>query len=534
MRVGWPAVIALIGASCGTDKVPSRVGEAPLRRLSNTEYAYALRDVFPAIDLALPPLPADTAVSGFDNDAEAQAPSDVRITRYETIANLYAAEATRDAAAVTALTGCADRSTPALADDCKVQFIRRFGTLLFRRPLTTEEEARLGQRFAGWVTAVDFEAAIQLTLSAMLQSPQFLYRVEPIDPDDAGKTVALDSYAMASRLSFFLWESLPDDELLRAASSDELRSEAGLRAQTERMLEDPRALRLIWDFHRQWLTLDKILNEEHQVRTAEVDPSWSNATQASALEESRLFVEDSYRGAGSFGDLLTSRHAFVDSEMARVYGIDPPAPGTWVETTLDGEQRSGILTRAAFLAGYSHRATTSPPIRGNAVMLQLLCQLPAPPPPEADLSPPVANPGDGPKTNRMLFEERTAPAACQGCHEALNGFGFGFENYTASGSFITEQLGLPIDPRGEINGTDVDGPFANALELSTALSISEVVYRCATRRWFQYALGRLPTEPEQASVDFLADHFVESRGDLRKLLTSIATSRTFRMRKIPK
>ncbi len=533
MRAGWPVVMALI-ASCGTDKVPGRVGEAPLRRLSNTEYGYALRDVFPAINLALPPLPADTAVSGFDNDAEAQAPSDVRIVRYETIANLYAAEATRDADAVTALTGCADRSTPALADECKLQFIRRFGALLFRRPLTAEEEARFGQRFTGWATAVDFDAAVQLTVSAMLQSPQFLYRVEPIDPDDAGSIVPLDSYAMASRLSFFLWESLPDEELIRAASTDDLRSEAGIRGQVDRMLEDPRALRLVWDFHRQWLTLDKILNEEHQVRTADVDPQWSNATQASALEESRRFVEGSFHGAGTFGDLLTSRHAFVDAEMARVYGIGPPAAGTWVETTLDGEQRAGILTRTAFLAGYSHRASTSPPVRGNAVMLQLLCQLPAPPPPDADLSPPVAAPGDGPKTNRMLFEERTAPASCQGCHRSLNGFGFGFENYTASGAFITEQQGLSIDPRGEINGTDVDGPFANALELSSALSNSEVVYRCATKRWFQYAVGRLPTEVEQGSVDFLADNFLESRGDLRTLLTAIATSKTFRMRKIPK
>jgi hypothetical protein len=532
MRAGWLALI-VICAACGTDAVPNRFGdEAPLRRLSNTEYRYALNDVFPWIDVALPPLPADLAVSGFENDAEAQAPSDVRIARFESIASLYAAEATKDAAAITTLTACTDWSTPPLAAACKDQFVRQLGSRLFRRPLTVEEERRFGQRFVAWWSTIDFEGAVQLTLSAMLQSPQFLYRIETFEPGDAGRIVPLEPYAMASRLSFLLWESVPDDELLRAASTDELRSEAGIRKQTQRMLDDPRALRLAWDFHRQWLTLDKILNEEHQVRSAEIDAPWNNATQASALQESRLFVERSFRGDGTFTDLLTGRHAMIDSEMARVYGVPgPAAPGVWMETTLN--DRAGLLTRTAFLAGYSHRAATSPPLRGNAVMLQLLCQLPAPPPAGVDLSMPVANPGDGPKTNRMLFEERTAPAACQGCHQALNGFGFGFENYTASGGFITEQQGLPIDPTGEITGTDVDGPFANAIELSSMLARSEVVYRCATKRWFQYAFGRLATTKEQPYIDGFADDFLASEGNLRALLTAITTSNLFRMRRVP-
>jgi hypothetical protein len=478
--------------------------------LSNTEYAYALADVFPAIHVDVPPLPADTSVSGFDNDAEVQVPSDVRIARYEAIANLYAAEAARDV--------CVDHSA-----DCKVAFIRQLGMRLFRRPLTADEEARFGGKFAEWEAAVDFEAAVQLTISAMLQSPQFLYRIEPANPDDAGHVVPLDSYAMASRLSFLLWESLPDDELLRAAAADELTSDDGVRRQAERMLADPRSLRVVWDFHRQWLALDKILGDEHLVRTS--DPAWSNATQRSAIEESQRFVEATFLDGGGFEELLTSPRAFVDNEMSRVYGV---APG---EVML--EHRAGLLTRTAFLAGTSHRASTSPPIRGNAIMLQLLCQLPAPPPPDADVSTPTQNPNDGPKTNRQLFEERTAPAACQGCHRALNGFGFGFENYTASGAFITEQQGLPIDPRGEIVGTDVDGPFANAIELSSTLARSDAVYHCATKRWMQYALGRAPTV-EDKTIDALAGDFRDSRGDLRALLIAIATSRTFRLRMVPR
>lgn len=536
MRRG--AVLALLLAlGCGNDRAvgSAGIGPAPLRRLSNTEYLYAVGDLFPALHPALPPLPADNSVSGFDNEVEAQAPSDVRIARFEAIANLYAAAATQDTAAVATITGCADWATPTQAAACSTAFIRTTGARMFRRPLTIEEEAHFTQRFTSWATAVDFPAAVQLTLSAMLQAPQFLYRAEPAEgfAPTTEPSIPVEAYAMASRLSFFLWESVPDDELLRAAGAGELQTEDDVRQQATRMLGDPRALRLVWDFHRQWLALDRILTDEHEVRTPEIDPAWTPATQAAALAESRRFIESSFAEVGTLGDLLTSRRAFVDREMARIYGVAGPADASgWSEVTLPREQRAGLLTRAAFLAGTSHRGGTSPPIRGNAINLRLLCQLPAPPPDGVDLSMPVADPTTGPKTNRTLFEERTA-GGCQQCHHALNGFGFGFESYTASGAYITQQAGLPIDASGEITGTDVDGTFANAIELSAQLGKSKVVQRCATQKWIQYALGRMPTGDEAGLVDEISAHFIESHGDLRTLLTDIVASQTFRMRKRP-
>lgn len=532
MRRG--AVFALLLAvGCGNDRaIPTAgVGPAPLRRLSNTEYLYALGDLFPALHLTLPPLPADNSVSGFDNEADAQAPSDVRIARFETIANLYAAAAAKDIAAVT---GCADWATPSHAAACSAEFIHATGARMFRRPLTAEEQAHFTQKFTSWATAVDFPAAVQLTLSAMLQAPQFLYRAEPVD-DVAPTTepyVAVEPYALASRLSFFLWESIPDAELLRAAGAGELQTEDDVRLQAERMLADPRALRLAWDFHRQWLGLDRIMTDEHAVRTPEIDLAWTAATQASALRESRLFIEHSFAEVGTLGDLFTSRRAWVDGEMARVYGIDAPTTGTWAEVVLPRDQRAGLLTRAAFLAGYSHRGGTSPPIRGNAINLRLLCQLPAPPPDGVDLSMPVAPPNGGPQTNRMLFEARTV-GSCQQCHHALNGFGFGFENYSASGAFITQQVGLPIDASGEITGTDDDGAFTNALELSSSLGASKVVHRCVAQKWMQYALGRMPTLEEAGLLGEIGTRFIASHGDLRTLLTEIVASQTFRMRRKP-
>jgi len=521
-------------AACGEDHAAPIVGPAPLRRMSNREYLNALADLFPDQSPSLPPLPADTTLAGFENAAEAQQPSDVRIARFEAIANLYAEGATRDAASVQALVGCDSWATPTQEAACARQLIERTGRRLFRRPVTAEEQDRFTQRFAAWKASIDFEAAVQLTLSAMLQSPQFLYRAEPV-PAPSGRAPVLatvEPYAMASRLSFFLWESVPDDALLDAAASNQLQTEAQIRAQAARMLDDPRARRMLWDFHRQWLGLERVLADEHQVRTPEIDPGWTASTPANTVEESRRFVENVAPG-GTLRDLLTSRRAWVNGDLARIYGLPAPAdPTAWQEVELPAAERGGLLTRAAFLAGTSHRGGTSPPIRGNAIQLRMLCRLPVQPPPDADLSMPVAAPDDGPKTNRMLFEFRTSPPACQGCHIGLNGFGFGFEHYNAAGGFQSQEQGLPIDATGVITGTDVDAPFDGALALSLALGDSEDVYRCAAQQWLRFALGRAPVGAELPIVNELSTQFLATGGDLRALVLDIVTAPTFRMRKI--
>jgi len=532
-------VLALaVCAACSSEGAPAPeppiVGPAPLRRLSNSEYLNALHDLLPGQAPTLPILPNDSASSGFENSSEAQQPSDVRIARYEAIATLYAEAATRDAGSVRTLVGCTDWATPSQASACMTQFIEGTGSRIFRRPLTADEHDRLARRFQGWSTAVDFEAAVRLTLSAMLQSPQFLYRAEPLERgDEASSLSPVEPYAMASRLSFFLWESVPDDVLLQAAARHELSTAEQIRAQAERMLADDRARRLMWSFHRQWLGLDRILGEEHRVRTPQVDASWTAASPASARTESQLFIENVLMESGSLRDLLLSQRAWVNGEMARIYGAEPPRdPASWHEVTLPGTERAGILTRAAFLAGYSHRGATSPPIRGNAIELHLLCQLPISPPPGVDLSMPKATPADGPKTNRMLFETRTAPRSCQGCHVGLNGFGFGFESYNAAGAFQTREQGLAIDARGQLVGTDVDRSFDGAVDLSNALAGSDAVRQCVTRQWMTYALGRSPVEAELPLTEALAKRFKASNGDIRSLLIDIVTTPTFRLRRV--
>jgi Protein of unknown function (DUF1592)/Protein of unknown function (DUF1588)/Protein of unknown function (DUF1595)/Protein of unknown function (DUF1585)/Protein of unknown function (DUF1587) len=520
--------------TAGSAQAPAAIGPAPLRRLSNVEYLNALEDLFPAQNLVLPALPSDVPVAGFENAAEAQQASDVRIARYEAIANQYAEAVTARLVDVGRLVGCPDWSTDELAAQCADAFLARTGRRVFRRPLTDAERERFATRLLAWRAAIDFSGAVQLTLSAMLQSPQFLYRAEPAPHGAApGTLVAVEPFALASRLSFFLWESTPDDALLDAAEKGALAADDQLRAQAERMLLDARARRTLWGFHRQWLGLDRILLDEHAQRTPAVDPAWTVATQQAALKETQLFVENVLATGGTFGDLFTSRRAWVDGEMARVYGLPAPAdPNALTETLLPDGERAGLLTRAAFLAGFSHRGATSPPVRGNGIQLRLLCQLPVSPPPGVDLSQPTAAPGDGPKTNRTLFEERTAPAACQSCHAGLNGFGFGLEKYDAAGHFHTAESGLPIDAHGTIHGTDVDGTFEGGIELSRALAGSAVVHRCATERLVRYALGRAPVDVEEVGVDALAKSFAASGGDMRALYLGVVTSPSFRQQRV--
>jgi hypothetical protein len=336
---------------------------------------------------------------------------------------------------------------------------------------------------------------------------------------------------MATRLSFFLWESIPDDTLLAAAGANELGTVDQLRAQATRMLDDERAKRVFWDFHRQWLYLDRILLPEGLTRTPQVDPDWTAATQASAEEETELFVQNTLAGGGTFHDLLLSPNAWVDGEMSRVYGLPAPAdPTVFAPTTLPGSQRAGVLTRVAFLAGYSHAGATSPPVRGNGIELRLLCELPISPPPGVNLSQPMAAPDAGPETNRELFEQRTSPPMCQGCHAGLNGIGFGFESYNAAGHFQTTDDGLPVDATGTLIGADVGAPFDGALELSKMLSTSETVHACAAESWVRFALGRAPVAVESPGITALASSFLQDGGDVRGLMLAIVTSPSFRLR----
>ncbi len=498
------------------------LGSAPLRRLTNAEYDNTVRDLLGTDMAGLPEQPSDAVLEGsFENDALSLGPSDVRIARYENAAMMIGERAVNDSIARARVLPCTDQDAA-----CGSEFVESFGKRAFRRPLTGDELDRWTAFFETQRAEIDFDAAVQLTVAAMLQTPQFLYRLEDRGTDLNAEQVELSQFELANRLSYLLWESMPDDELLQAAEADELQTEEQLEAQARRLLDDDRARAAVRNFHRQWLYLDRVLGED---KLPEVFPMWGPQARESAKEETLRFVEHTFFEGGSVEDLFTSNVAFVDDVVAELYDI--PAPSVpWERVELDPEERAGLLTRVAFLAGNAHDANGSPPLRGVYVMERILCEQRPSPPADADTSPVEPDPNQGPMTNRELFEQRVEPASCQGCHIRIDGFGYGFESYDAAGIFRELDNGLPVDASGYANGIGNDAEYDGPVELQGLLGESEVVRDCVTKQWFTYMNGR-PMEPaDTCQVEALQAELADNGGDLKELLVSIVKRPEFRLR----
>lgn len=498
------------------------LGTSPIRRLTNVEYRNTVRDLFGGNLPSLPEQPTDAVLKGsFENDATSLAPSDVRIARYESAAFALGEHAVADPTARARVIPC---STSDQA--CGRQFVEEFGRRVFRRPLRTDESARWGAYFETQRNEIDFDGAVQLTVTAMLQTPLFLYRMESGTDAVGDRQLDLAPHELASRLSYFLWESMPDDELLAAADANELATDEQIAAQTRRMLDDPRAREAVRNFARQWLYLDRVLDES---KVPEMFPLWGSQAQQSAREESLRFVENTVFDGGTVSDLMTSNVAYVDDITAELYGVQAPA-APWGQVQLDPNERAGILSRIAFLAGNAHDANGSPPLRGVYVMERILCEARPSPPANADLSVPEADPNQGPMTNRELFEERTSPGSCQGCHVRIDGFGFGFEAYDAAGIYQDEDSGLPVDATGFANGIGNDDAFDGPVELQELLAQSDVVHGCVAKQWLRYAYGRNLEQADACQIEQLQATLMENGGNLIELLVDIVLRPEFRLR----
>jgi len=498
------------------------LGSSPVRRLTNSEYDNTVRDLLGGSIPQLPEQPSDAVLEGsFENDAQSLGPSDVRIARYQDAAMSLGEHAVNDSNARARVLPCATADA-----DCGWQFVESFGKRAFRRPLSEDELNRWFNFFESQRTSIDFDAAVQLTVAAMLQTPQFLYRLESEGNAANAAQLELSQHELASRLSYLLWETMPDDALLAAADAGELATAAQLEEQARRLLGDARARDAVRNFHRQWLYLDRVLDED---KVSELFPMWGSQARASAKEETLRFIENTFFNGGTVEDLFKSNVAYVDNVMSELYDIPAPSE-SWAQVELDPAERAGLLSRVAFLAGFAHEANGSPPLRGVFVMERLLCEPRPSPPANADTSAPMPDPDQGPMTNRELFEERVAPSACQGCHVRIDGFGFGFENYDAAGMFRSEENGLPVDASGFANGIGNDDEYEGAVELQNLLGESEVVRDCVAKQWFTYANGR-PMEPaDTCQVEAIQAEFEENGGDLVELLVSIVTRPEFRLR----
>lgn len=498
------------------------VGPSPLRRLSRTEYLRTVRQLLAPLDVPELVLGADKTVDGFDNNEKTQTVTPDLVKAYYTSAEELGALVSANAQA---FAGC-PYGTPAEAQACAAQVVETFGRRAYRRPLTGEERATFEAFLTTNTEKFGFETALGMFVQGALLSPHFLYRPEWGVPDPSlPEAQPLGGYELASRLSYFLWQSMPDDALFAAAESGALATPEGLRAEAQRLLADPRSREVVADFHRQWMDLDRL---KEMSRDTALFPQWDNSTVPPVLAEATARYLDHvfWDGDGTLEELLTAPKAYVNDTIAPLYGLAPPGTGDLVLIDLDPGKRAGFLTQAGPMAAMAHEKFDAPIVRGVFILRKVLCaKLGAPPPNVPDIPPAMA--GDGPMTTRQRIELTHTGSTCTGCHDRINPLGFAFSHYDAAGQHRTEENGLPIDATG--SSPDL-GDYDGAIELSARLAASEDVRECVVTQWFRFAMGRTEQPADQCVIRDLTSSFTEGGGTMRDLLLDIVLADSFRYR----
>lgn len=500
--------------------------EAPMRRLTRIEYDYVVTDLLGSGVTIGRTFPADDGTIGFEVGVSV---SDALARDYLDAGESLAASATEDLAALHPALRCAADTLPTgtAADACAADFIAAFGRQAFRRPLTDEERAEYLTLFRTGLELEDFRTGIFLVVDAFLVSPNFLYRMEPA-PAGAGTddVVPVEGYALASRLSFFLWRSMPDDVLLDAAEAGELRTAEDVEAQARRMMDDPRFSRSHDDFFRQWLGLDRLAT---LTKDETIYPAWSDGLRDSLRASLEAQLAEAME-TGSLDELVRGGFAFVDETSAAHFGVTIPAGATperdgLYRVELDASERAGLFTHPALLAMLGKSNQSDPIHRGVFVRTRVLCENLPPPPGDVDITPPDLMPG---LTTRERFDQHRNEPRCAGCHRLIDPIGFGFEGYDGIGRFRSMEEGLAIDASGMVeNGGDVHGAFDGAIELSERLAESETFHECVARQVFRFTAGRVETRNDTCSTEPLFDRFAESGYDLRELMVAITQTDAF-------
>jgi hypothetical protein len=497
------------------------VGYTPLQRISRDQYANSLRDLL-GVDFDRTMLSDDERVGVFDGNVVAPV-TDLLVDEYATAAERAAKQALPK---LEQLVPC-DRAS--LGDDaCVAQFIEKFGLRTYRRPLTADEKGAYVSLYGDYKSN-GYPDALRVIVQTMLQSPNFLYRVElqPITPGSADNAT-LDAYELASRLSFFLLSTTPDDKLLAAAASGALMTAQGLQDETDRLIEDARFADTLESFHLHWLDLQKLSTA---TKDQTLFPSFSSKLAGEMLDDTIRFINHVIRDDDAkLETLLTASYGFPQAELAKLYGVS--AASTLDEPVqLDAKQRAGLLLQPSFLAAHAHYNSSSPVERGKVVIRNVLCQQLPDPPPNVNTTPP--DPSSTATVREILAEHQQSPS-CSGCHKRIDGIGLGFEQFDAIGAYRAMENGKPVDSSGEIlqGGDDLNGAFSNSIELVQKLAASEEVKECVATQWLRFALGRLETDADQCTLDKLFKDFAGSDHDIRVLLESIVSSDAFRNKRV--
>jgi hypothetical protein len=512
------------GAATPPGGSPGSAGQRLLRRLTREEHLNTLRDLLPGV--SLPALDLEPDVEGRAGFFEAPDIASSIAEKYLEAAEAIAERAVSSTTTLGALLGC-DAAAAATNDAaCLDKLVGDFATRAYRRPLEAEERTALRDLYA---TArmrhmLDWKGGARVVLTAMLQSPRFLYHGNAQASRSAvtNNEVALDGYDLGARLSYLAWRSMPDAALLTAAGAGKLTTDKGLGEELTRLLAHERAQGALASFHTQWL-------EATHLRTLEKDAAtfkdWSPTLAAAMADELRRFTSHVIvEGDGGLGTLLTAPFTFANDALAKLYGLPVVTGKEPKRVELAGTPRAGLLTQGAFLATSSNQANTNPMRRGNTLLTQILCRELPPPPPDA-----AANfKFDDALSRRKNFERIAETAACAGCHRPLNAAGFAFDAFDAIGRVRQMDGKAPIDASGTLELDGKAASFDGAAAFSRALAASDEVRACYARQWTRSALARRDDADEPLARTLAVA--LGKPGGVRELLSTLVTSRSFRNR----
>ncbi len=411
---------------------------------------------------------------------------------------------------------------------CARQILEPLARSAYRRPVSDADMRPLLDFFAKGRAKRDFESGIQFALRRMLASPDFIFRAET-SPDNIkpGTLHPSEPIELASRLSFFLWSSIPDEQLLSLAASGRLAQPEVQEAQVRRMLADPRAERFVSNFAGQWLQLRNLRNA--RPNSAEF-PDFDDNLRQGFRRETELFFASILQEDRSVLDLLRADYTFLNERLAKHYGVPGVYGSNFRRVAVTDDARRGILGQGSILTVTSHADRTSPVVRGKWVLENLLGAPPPPPPPEV---PPLPENTENapPRSLRARLELHRANAVCASCHKAMDPIGFALENFDAVGSWRTEESGSPIDASGLLgDGTKVDGVVSlrNAI-----LARPEVFAGTVTEKLMIYALGRGLNPYDMPAVRAIVRDSASSNYRLTSIIMGVVRSLPFQMRKKP-
>jgi hypothetical protein len=409
---------------------------------------------------------------------------------------------------------------------CAKNILSTLARRAYRRPLTDADVATLLSFYETGRKKGSFEQGIELGLRRILASPDFVFRMER-DPADipAGTVYRVSDVELASRLSFFLWSSSPDDALLKVAEQGRLKNPAVLDQQIRRMLADAKSQALIDNFAGQWLYLRNLRN--HQPDPSEF-PDYDQVLRSAMLKEMELFFDSIMREDRSVMDLMDADYTFVNESLAQHYGIPNIYGSHFRRVTLTQDERRGLLGKGAILEVTSYPTRTSPVIRGKWILENIVGTPPPPPPPDVDTNLKDNKPGQKPLSLRERLETHRKAPTCAGCHRLMDPIGFALEPFDAVGATRTSDAGSPIEASGQLaNGVKVDGPVSLRHALT---SDPNIFVTTMTEKMMTYALGRGLGEQDMPAVRSVVRGAAPNNYRFSSIVSGIVKSVPFQMR----